>query len=172
MRITNALLENVISDTAGPDVVPLVLKLKNKKNFSEFKLAEKLKQEVNLTRNMLYRLLKHDLVSFIRRKDKRKGWYIYYWTFKLKQIKHVVKHLQKERLERLNERLKRELDNSYFSCKNKCMRVSFDDATDLQYRCPECGELFEQEDTSEKVEEIRKKIKELEKALRGRKKKK
>ncbi|MBW2995229.1 hypothetical protein KY312_02665, partial [Candidatus Woesearchaeota archaeon] len=81
MRMTNKLVEKVVMDTAGEDTLPLVIELKNKKNYSEFKLAENLKVEVNQVRNMLYRLLKYNLVTFIRRKDKRKGWYIYYWTF-------------------------------------------------------------------------------------------
>ncbi|MBW3012691.1 hypothetical protein KY340_00645 [Candidatus Woesearchaeota archaeon] len=166
MRLTNSLIENVISETAGPDVVPLVMKLKNKKNFSEFKLAEALKMEVNHTRNMLYRLLKHNLVSFIRRKDKRKGWYIYYWTFRLKQIKYVVTQLKKERLERLQERLKREQENYFFTCKNKCMRIGFENAVEFQYKCPECGELLIQEDNAEKIKEIQKDIKDIEKFLK------
>ena len=81
------MIEFVISDVAGEDVVPLVQSLKNKKNVSEFKLAENINKEVNVARNMLYRLYDHNLVSFIRRKDKKKGWYIYYWTFNLKKIR-------------------------------------------------------------------------------------
>ena len=73
MRLTTNVLETVISETCGHDLVPLVVKLKNKKNFSEFKLAEILNQPVNITRNQLYRLLKYNLVSFIRRKDKERA---------------------------------------------------------------------------------------------------
>lgn len=167
MRLTNSIIETVISDTAGPDVVPLVMKLKNKKNFSEFKLAEALDQEVNLTRNMLYRLLKHNLVSFIRRKDKKKGWYIYYWTFKLKQVKFVIKKLKEERLERLKDRLDREKKENFYTCKHNCMRIPFDNAVEFRYKCPECGELLAIEDNTEKIKEIENKIKELEKFLKG-----
>ncbi|MCK4669891.1 MAG: hypothetical protein KAT43_01715 [Nanoarchaeota archaeon] len=166
MRLTNTLIETVISDTAGPDVVPLVMKLKNKKNFSEFKLAETLKQEVNLTRNMLYRLLKYNLVSFIRRKDKRKGWYIYYWTFKLKQVKFVIKKLKEGRLDRLKDRLQRENMENFYSCVHNCMRIAFDNAVEFKYKCPECGELLALEDNSEKIKQIEKNITELEKFLK------
>ena len=138
MRLTTNVLETVISETCGHDLVPLVVKLKNKKNFSEFKLAEILNQPVNITRNQLYRLLKYNLVSFIRRKDKRKGWYIYYWTFKLKEVKPVYKKLLKEKLDKLNDRLNRETNNEFFSCKSKCMRVNFESATDFQFKCQEC----------------------------------
>jgi len=166
MRLTNKLIENVITDTAGEDTLRLVSELKNKKNYSEFKLAENLKIEVNQVRNMLYRLLKYNLVSFTRKKDKRKGWYIYYWTFRLKQIKNVLRTLKKERLEKLKDRLEREKSEQFFTCKNKCMRMNFEKASDFTFKCPECGLLLEQEDNSEKIKEIEKEIKELEKYLK------
>ncbi len=165
MRLSNSILEGIIANTAGSDVVPLVMKLKNKKNFSEFKLAESLKQEVNITRNQLYRLLKHNLVSFTRRKDKRKGWYIYYWTFKLKQVKHVVRKMYEEKIEKLKDRLDRERGNDFFSCKNKCMRLVFENAVDFDFKCPECANLLNMENNAETIKQIEKEIRDLEKSV-------
>jgi len=166
LRLTNKVIENVIIETAGEDAVPLVLELKNKKNYSEFALAESLKVEVNFVRNILYRLLKYNLVSFTRKKDKRKGWYIYYWTFKLKQIKNVLRTLKKERLEKLKERLSREKNEQFFTCESQCMRINFEKATDFEYKCPECGKLLAQEDNSQKIKEVEEEIKQLEKELK------
>ncbi len=166
MRLTNSILDTVIKETAGEEVIPLVTKLKNNKNFSEFKLAEVLKQPVNITRNQLYRLLKHNLVGFIRRKDKRKGWYIYYWTFKLKEVRVVYKKLMKEKIDKLNDRLRRESNNNFYSCKNKCMRVSFESAVDFDFRCQECAELLELENNSETIKNIQVQIKDIEKILK------
>ena len=56
MKVTQENIEELIKELAGPDVVPLVILLKDKKNVSEFKLAEKLKIGVNQVRNMLYRI--------------------------------------------------------------------------------------------------------------------
>ncbi len=166
MRLTNSVLETVITETSGEEVIPLVMKLKNTKNFSEFKLAEVLKQPVNITRNQLYRLLKYNLVGFIRRKDKRKGWYIYYWTFKLKEVRTVYGKLMKEKIEKLNDRLKRESNNNFYSCKNKCMRVSFESAVDFDFKCQECAELLELENNSETIKNIHVQLKEIEKFLK------
>ena len=166
MKLSNELIENVVSEVAGDDVIPLVKAMKNKKNVSEFKLAEKIETEVNITRNMLYRLYHANLVSFIRRKDKQKGWYIYYWTFKQKRIKHLVSDLKKKRLEHLKERLAREESNQFFICSNNCMRLSFDRAVDFEFKCAECGSIMEQEDNSEKIAKIRKEVAGLEKDLK------
>ena len=77
---------DLVIEIAGPEVVALVELLYGKENVSEFKLADKLELTVNQARNMLYKLHSHNLVSFIRKKDKRKGWYIYYWTLDLRRM--------------------------------------------------------------------------------------
>src|SRR3989344_7829324 len=105
MRLSNKIVEDVVIEVAGDDVLPLVQALKNKKNVSEFKLAESLKKEVNSTRNMLYRLYDHNLVSFVRKKDKKKGWYIYYWTFDMKKVKYLLNSIKKTKVTKLKERL-------------------------------------------------------------------
>ncbi len=165
MKLSNKLVEEVVTSVAGADVLPLVKLLKNKKNVSEFKLAESLELEINVTRNMLYRLYHANLVSFIRRKDKKKGWYIYYWTFKLKQIKHLAVTLKKERIERLSDRLFREKESSFFVCPNTCMRLDFEKAVGFEFKCPECDTLMEQESNEEKIKQLEEQIKELQKEL-------
>ena len=163
MKLSNKIIEDTITDVAGEDVIPLVKKLKNKKNVSEFKLANDIKCEINSTRNMLYRLFDYNLVSFIRRKDKKKGWYIYYWTFNTKRIRYLVKNLKKTRIEKLKERLQREKSSQFYICDEKCIRLDFEQATNFEFKCPECGRLLNLEDNSEKIEKIQKEIKALEK---------
>ena len=165
MKLSNKLVEQVVSDVAGEDVIPLVRQLKNKKNVSEFKLAEAMELEVNLVRNMLYRLYHANLVSFTRRKDKKKGWYIYYWTFKIKQVKYVAINLKKQRLERLKDRLSREQDSSFYTCPNDCMRLDFDSAINFEFKCPECASLMQQESNGKKIGEIEDEIRALEKEV-------
>ncbi|MEK6849512.1 MAG: hypothetical protein AABY01_02995 [Nanoarchaeota archaeon] len=164
-KATGNLIEDVVTSLVGEDVLPLVKALKNKTNVSEFKLASSIRREINLTRNMLYRLYDHNLVSFMRKKDKQKGWYIYYWTFNLKRIKYLATDLQKKRLEKLQERLHREQTTQFYSCEDNCIRLSFDQATDFEYKCPECGKLLNQEDNAPKIAEIQAEIAGLEKLL-------
>ncbi len=166
MKISNKIIEETISEVSGEDTLKLVRVLKNKKNVSEFKLAEDIDKEVNETRNMLYRLYYLNLVSFIRRKDKKKGWYIYYWTFNPKIIKHLVFDLKKKKLDRLKERFDRERNNQFFICTNKCIRLDFEQAVDFEYKCPECGALMFEDYNIDKIKKLEKEIKELEKELK------
>jgi len=166
MKLSNKLIDEVITELAGEDVLPLVRMLKNKKNVSEFKLAEDIKQEINITRNMLYRLYNHNLVTFIRKKDKKKGWYIYYWTFNPKMVKYLSRTTKQKKLEKLKERIEREKGGDFFACETRCIRLDFEQSTDFQFKCPECGSLLNQEDNQKKIIEIEKEIKKLEKALK------
>ena len=166
IKMTPKLVDEVVSEVAGPDVIPLVKALKNKKNVSEFQLADNIKKEINLTRNMLYRLHNANLVSFIRKKDKKKGWYIYYWTFNQPRIKDLFKEIKKRKLTFLKERLKREKNVHYFSCGESCVRLDFEQATDFEYKCPECGELLNQEDNKKIVIKIEKDVIALEKTVK------
>jgi len=166
MKITDKLISEVVAEAVGGDTVPLVVYLKNKKNISEFKIAEDIKLEVNTVRNMLYRLYDDNLVTFIRKKDKVKGWYIYYWTFNVKRIKYLMKKLQEKKLEMLRDRLKRENQSNFYVCQNKCMRLDFDQVSEFEYKCPECGMLMGQEDNASKIAEIEKGIKAIEKELK------
>ena len=165
MKLSNKLVEDVVIEVAGEDVLQLVKLLKNKKNVSEFKLAEAMKLEVNVVRNMLYRLYHANLVSFTRRKDKKKGWYIYYWTFKIKQIRFLAISLKKQKLERLNDRLAREEESSFFICPEGCMRLDFEKAINFEFKCPECGEIMQQESNEEKIRILKDEIKALEKEV-------
>ncbi len=163
--MTQKLVEEVIQEVAGGDVLPLVKALKNKKNVSEFVLATSIKREINTTRNMLYKLYDANLVSFTRKKDKTKGWYIYYWTFNGDKTKHVLRDIKKTKLEKLNERLTREQGSHFYACPSSCIRLDFEQSVDYEYKCPECGSLLHMEDNTKKIEEIKKTIQGLEKDL-------
>ena len=156
--VSPKVVEEIISQVAGKDVMPLVKLLKHKKNVSEFKLAESIRKEINLTRNMLYRLYDANLVSFIRKKDKKKGWYIYYWTLNQHRMKDLVKNLKKEKLERLKERYGREKTTQFYICPNKCIRLDFDQSTEFDFKCPECGELLNLEDNTKTLKNLEKEI--------------
>jgi len=166
MKVSGKLVEEIVSEVAGNDVLPLVKALRNKSNVSEFKLADNMRKEINLTRNMLYRLYDNNLVSFIRKKDKKKGWYIYYWTFNQKRVKDLVKDVKKRRYERLLERLNREKTTQFYLCTNKCIRLDFEQSHDFSFKCPECGTLLDIEDNAKMIKELQAEITKAEKEFK------
>jgi len=165
-------VEELISELVGDDVLDVVKRIKNKENVSEVEIVNALGKDINQTRNALYKLYENNLVSFTRKKDKIKGWYIYYWTFNEDKIPNLVDTSNKERLEKLKSRLARERNNQFFKCNNRCIRLDFDQALEFEFRCPECGDLLEYDDNSEKIKDIEKDIDRLEKYFSNREKEK
>ncbi|MDO8510870.1 MAG: transcription factor [Nanoarchaeota archaeon] len=165
MRLTQKKIEEIMLSILGEEGLPLVKELSGKQNVSEFELADKLKKDIKIVRKMLYLLYNHNLVSFIRKKDKIKGWYIYYWTLQPESIKFSYIKRKKELLGKLQQRLEEESKELFFTCPNRCVRLNFDQAMDFEFHCPECGELLSQENNAERVETLRKKVGETEAEL-------
>lgn len=166
MRLSNKVTDDLIREVVGDDAVKLVNLLRNKTNVSEFKLAEKLKLTVNHVRNLLYRLQEHNLVTSVRRKDKKKGWYIYYWTFNAHQAKVLLSSLRKKKLEDLKNKLSTESLDSFFLCPKDATRLKVDYAMEHDFKCPECGSLLKQQENDQYLAKIKKEIQDLESELR------
>lgn len=165
MRLTKETAEELVKEVAGEDTVKLVGLLKDQDNISEFKLAEKLRLTVNSVRNMLYRLQAHNLVTSTRKKDKKKGWYIYYWTFNTPQAKSLLKVVKHRKLEQLKERLKTEIQETFYVCPQKCIRFKMENAMDYDFKCPECGTVLQEENNMDFVAKLKTTITELEEEL-------
>lgn len=166
MVLTNKKIYGLINEIAGEKAVPIIEYLKDRKNVSEFLIADKVKLDMQTTRNLLYTLNSYNVATYIRRKDRKKGWYISYWTFNRKRIKELMDKLRKEKLVKLQERLRKEEANrdNFFICSKACTRLDFEQATEFEFKCPECGGLLNQQDNTKTIEYIKEKINELETA--------
>jgi transcription initiation factor TFIIE subunit alpha len=165
MRASKKIQDWVITFLCGEDVLPIVEYLKGKENISEFIIAEDLKLDLNVMRNQLYRLQKHNFLTFKRKKDKKKGWYIYYWTLNLSDIPFLYLRIKNEELSRLKSRLEREKASNFFSCNNSCMRLSFEQSMEFNFSCPECGSIMNQVSNDHIISDLEEKIDKLEQEI-------
>jgi transcription initiation factor TFIIE subunit alpha len=157
--------EELILELSGDEGLRIVEFIKDKEDTSEFVISEKLSIEIHQTRTLLYKLLDYNLTNFIRRKDKIKGWYICYWNFNPEELIHTYNKLKTEKIEKLNERLNKEKGNQFFMCGNACIRMPFEKAVDFEFKCPECGELMNQQDNARTIEFLKERITELQKEM-------
>ncbi len=158
--------EEVVTELVGEHALPIVEFLKGKTRISEFIIAEELEMEINETRNILYKLLEHNIVSFIRKKDRIKGWYICYWDLNERMIPQLEQKITKQKLERMEERLAKEESGIFYLCANACLRLAFEEAVEANFSCPECGALMHQQDNTRTIEFLKDRIKELRKKLK------
>jgi transcription initiation factor TFIIE subunit alpha len=163
MKEKDQLLKKIVKELVSEEAIPIVEYLRGKSKISEFVISEELELEIHKTRFLLYKLLDHNIVSFIRKKDKIKGWYICYWDLNEDIVNHLDQKMSDDKLDKLKERLKREEDNQFYMCKNACTRMDFDRAMEFNYKCPECGELMHIQDNSRTISFLKERITELEK---------
>src|SRR3989344_2336416 len=91
------LLKEIATDLVGKfgaDVVELLI---GKKDVNEFLIAKKLNLTPNQVRNILYKLFAYNMVSFIKKRKRKKGRYVNLWTLNsLKSMDFLEKSLIKK----------------------------------------------------------------------------
>jgi len=162
---TKKMTEEVVTELVGEHALPIVDFLRGKTKISEFIIAEELELEINETRNILYKLFEHNIVTFLRKKDRIKGWYICYWDLNEHMVPQLQRKLNVQKLEKMKERLAKEQEGTFFLCNNACSRMDFDKAMEFQFKCPECGGLMSQQDNARTIEFLKQRIEELQKLV-------
>ena len=51
-------------------------------------------------------------------------------------------------------------------CKNACTRMDFEKAMEFNFKCPECGELMDEQNNTRTVEFLQERIKELDNVVK------
>jgi len=159
-------LKSIVEHLTNKQSVPIVDLLAGKKDVNEFLIAKKLDLTINQTRNILYKLSDFGLVSFIRKKDKRKGWYIYFWTLNVHKSLGLLEQKLKEELIHLKGQLKSRKEKRFYVCNTCSIEVSEEAALLNDFICPECEEVYELSDNSVFIKELRKAISRIEKELK------
>jgi transcription initiation factor TFIIE subunit alpha len=117
--------------------------------------------KLNTVRKTLYKLYSEKLAQFRRIRDKSTGWFIYYWWHEFDLLEEIL--LEKKKLieGKLRDRLQFEENNYFFICQNceeSNIKHNFDEAFELNFRCPECGGPLEAQDNQTIIELLKKKI--------------
>ena len=159
------LLKRVVENTAGITAVKIVDLLEGKKDVNEFLIAKKLGLTINQTRNLLYRLSHLGILTSIRKKDKRKGWYIYFWTFNVLKSLEVLESTLNNEITHLQTQLQIKKNTRFYKCQ-LCGRESTEEAAlSTNFTCTECGEVYSLADNAPLIEETIKQIEKLHREL-------
>lgn len=159
------LLKKVVENTAGIAAVKIVDLLSDKKDVNEFLIAKRLDMTINQTRNLLYKLSHLGILSSIRKKDKRKGWYIYFWTINVLKSLEVLEQTISKEIEGLKGQLNSKQTKRFYICKMCGREVNEESSLLTNFICSECGEVYDLADTGPAINEISKAILKLEKEV-------
>ncbi len=158
-------LKEVIVIVVGKQAEEIADLLNNKKHVNEFIIAKKLDITINQTRNILYKISDHGLVSFIRKKDKKKGWYTYFWKIEILKSLEFLKSFLMKKIDQINHQIKSREAKRFYSCKRCNIEFNEENALLHNFTCDECGDIFSIKDNTKVLKEFNRNLDKLKKEL-------
>lgn len=152
----------IVRELVSEDATQVVEFVYHHPGASEFDISEGIGYQVSQIRSILYELKSKNLIDYDRRKDKEKGWYLYYWRVLPQNFETVYGNEKRKSLEKFKERLENEEQSIYYLCPNICKRLPFEEALEHNFMCPVCGTLMNEENKTKKIELLKRNIKEHE----------
>ena len=159
------LLAELIERVAG-EMGLVIYSMGLEEEFTDEQIANELGVEINEVRKALFALYEVGLASYRRVKDDDTGWIEYYWKMNYEKEREVLLRELTKTKRKLEEKLKEEDLSVYYLCKNGCVKVSYEEAMELNFACPRCGSMLEYLDNTKAVEAIKKELENLERLIR------
>lgn len=158
-------LLDIVYELVGEEAAQVIEFLYSNPGASEFDISENIGFAVSQIRSLLYDLKAKNLIDYDRRKDKEKGWYLYYWRVLPQNFEIVYNNSKKQKLDQFKERLVNEETSIFYICPNFCKRLPFEEALENNFSCPVCGTLMNEENKTRKIEMLKRNIQEHEEYL-------
>jgi transcription initiation factor TFIIE subunit alpha len=117
-------------------------------------ISEKIELRLNIVRRILYKLYDAGIASYKRSKDPETQWYTYSWKFDTEKVIETISENYKQNSKEIEESLAYEEENMLFKCVNGC-RYKFEEASELNFICPECDIALEYQDNSSLINELK-----------------
>jgi len=116
---------------------------------------------LNVVRRTLFILYEKRLASYRRVRDTDSGWLTYLWKLDLSPLPGLIEEERERLAANLEERMRFEEENIFYTCKNGCSRYVFESAAEMGFVCPDCGEPLTYQDNEDVLKAVQKRIEKL-----------
>ena len=162
----NKFLKEIVIIIVGKQAEDIADLLDSKKHVNEFIIAKKLGITINQTRNILYKISDYGLVSSIRKKDKRKGWYTYFWKIEILKSLEFFKGILVKKMNQINNQINSRETKKFYICERCNIEFNEENALLHDFTCNECGDVFTVKDNSKVLKELKKNLDKLKRELK------
>jgi transcription initiation factor TFIIE subunit alpha len=160
MKDMNVIVFDFLEELLGEGGVEVASMIFDKEATDE-EISNETGIRINTVRKVLYRLYDNRLASYRRIRDKKTGWFIYYWKMEITKAPEVMRNLESRYLSHLQEILEYEKSNMFFSCENECKKYVFEAASDLNFTCPDCGKSLNFSENRKIIEKLENQIRNI-----------
>lgn len=146
----------------GEEYLKVARALLNIEDATDEEIASATGLRINIVRKVLYDTFGKALITGVRVKDEKKGWFVYRWRAKRDQVDNFIENQKKKILDRLRKRLQYEESTEFYHCGNQdCPRVTFEQSVEMFFKCPNCKGLLNVFDNSKVKQTLRQKIEQI-----------
>lgn len=151
----------------GDEYLKVARSLLKAKDATDEEIASSTGLRINMVRKVLYDLFGKSLITGIRVKDEKKGWFVYRWRTRKEEVESFIESQKKKIAERLQQRLDYESSSDFFHCGNRdCPRMIAVEALEYDYRCHSCGMIMDQKNNDKSKLAFAKKIEHIKADMR------
>ena len=127
----------------GDEYLKVARSLLKAEDATDEEIASSTGLRINMVRKVLYDLFGKSLITGIRIKDERKGWFVYRWRSRREEVENFIEKQKKKINERLQQRLDYESSSEFYHCGNEdCPRITFEDSLEAMFKCPSCNQVL------------------------------
>ena len=114
----------ISSMIGGDEYLKVARSLLKAQDATDEEIASSTGLRINMVRKVLYDLFGKSLITGVRVKDERKGWFVYRWRSRRDEVENFI-DVQKQKIkERLQQRLDYENQSEFYHCGNDdCNRI-------------------------------------------------
>jgi transcription initiation factor TFIIE subunit alpha len=133
----------IASMIGGDEYLKVARSLLKSEDATDEEIASSTGLRINMVRKVLYDLFGKALITGIRVKDEKKGWFVYRWRSRRDEVENFIEGQKKKIAERLQQRLDYENSSDFYHCgNNDCPRVTFENALEAFFKCSVCGQVL------------------------------
>ena len=121
---------------------------------SDEEISDETQIKLNVVRKVLYKLYDAGVASYKRTKDPETKWEVYSWKFDQNKVSEIISKKYEDLSKKIEKSIKYEEENIFFACKSNGHRYKFENASENNFVCPECGETLEYVDNSTVIVEL------------------
>jgi len=137
-------VQGLVVDLAGERSLKVIGEVKHP--MSDEQIANSAGVKVSEVRAVLNKLHSAGLTTYERTKDKETGWYSYTWDLALHNAAEIIDAKKAAEAEATRIAKEAEEVTEYFACPSCFKRTGeqhvFDQAADMEFKCPNCSELL------------------------------